>query len=257
MPAPPTISPNTFWAPREGRCLSNNPDPQCASGWPQPPRERPDSEECTQQPQLAGRCGPGGTVRCDFNQGPACPMGQTCQTGNGRPKYGDYNGIACAGNFVTAAWTSATAPAGLPAASGLGVFSSTLFIGGDFLSEPRAVLDDFVYDTGWRVENHVRLLGDVNGDGRADIVAFGYDGVHVALGRTDGKFDLLPEAVLADFGYAAGWRVESHVRLLGDVNGDRRADIVAFGYDGVHVALGRADGKFDLLPEPAIHHFCH
>jgi len=28
---------------------------------------------------------------------------------------------------------------------------------------------------------------------------------------------------------AGSWRVERHPRLLGDVNGDRRADIVGFG----------------------------
>ena len=89
-------------------------------------------DSCTAQPQLAGvrqRVGGGGSGnRCDFDAG-GCPAGETCQTGGGCPKYGDYNGIACAENFVTAAWTSATAPAGLPAATGLGIFSSTVFVG--------------------------------------------------------------------------------------------------------------------------------
>jgi len=34
----------------------------------------------------------------------------------GAPKYGDYNGLACAGGYAFAAWTTATAPtAGAPA----------------------------------------------------------------------------------------------------------------------------------------------
>jgi len=232
------------------RNLSNNPDPQCASGWPLvAPRSMNDSESCSVQPQLAGVCqrvgGGGSGNRCDFSAG-GCPAGETCQTGGGRPKYGDYNGIACAENFVTAAWTSATAPAGLPAATGLGIFSSTVFVEGDIISQPRAVLNDFAYEAGgWRVDKHLRLLGDVNGDGRTDIVAFGDEFVFVALGRADGGFDP-PRAVLNDLAYeAGGWRLDKHVRLLGDVNGDGRADIVAFGDQFVFVALGRADGGFD------------
>ena len=113
--------------------LSNNPDPQCASGWPCAPRSTKDSESCTVQPELAGVCqnstGGGSQKRCDFTS-TTCPSGESCQTGGGCPKYGDYNGIACAGNWVVAAWTSATAPQGLPAVSGLSVFSGALFVGG-------------------------------------------------------------------------------------------------------------------------------
>ena len=54
-----------------------------------------------------------------------------CQTGGGSPKYGDYNGIACAGNAVVAAWTSATPPSGVTAAAGLRVYSDTLFVGSE------------------------------------------------------------------------------------------------------------------------------
>jgi len=113
--------------------LSGNPDPQCASGWPCAPRSTKDSESCTVQPQLAGVChnsaGGGSGTRCDFSS-TTCPTGETCQGGGGCPKYGDYNGIACVGDWIIAAWTSATAPAGLPAVTGLSVFSASLFVGG-------------------------------------------------------------------------------------------------------------------------------
>ncbi|HXV06990.1 MAG TPA: hypothetical protein VD791_03110, partial [Burkholderiales bacterium] len=111
--------------------LSGNADPQCASGWPCAPRSTNDSESCTIQPQLAGVCraagGGGSGNRCDFSS-PACPAGETCMGGGGCPKYGDYNGVACSGNFVFAAWASATTPPGVPAGTGLRVFSSTLFV---------------------------------------------------------------------------------------------------------------------------------
>ncbi len=35
------------------------------------------------------------------------------------------------------------------------------------------------YNEGWRVDMHPRMLGDVNGDGSADLVGIGYAGVFV------------------------------------------------------------------------------
>jgi hypothetical protein len=116
---------------RTAQNLSNNPDPQCASGWPCAPRSTNDSESCSVQPQLAGRCSISGNP-CDFSQG--CAPGQgVCNTGGGCPKYGDYNGIACAGDYVIAAWASATAPAGLPAATGLGIYAEALVVNGNLI----------------------------------------------------------------------------------------------------------------------------
>ena len=124
-----------------------------------------------------------------------------------------------------------------------GVFVALGMENGVFVNQGR-VLDGFVYATGWRVERHPRMLGDVNGDGRADIVAFGNAGVFVALGQGNGTF-ADRNLVLDRFGFeAGGWRIEEHPRMLGDVNGDGRSDIVAFGDEGVFVALGQPDGSF-------------
>ncbi|MCY1022470.1 FG-GAP-like repeat-containing protein [Pyxidicoccus sp. MSG2] len=104
----------------------------------------------------------------------------------------------------------------------------------------RLWLADFGYDQTWRVEQHVRTLADVNGDGRADIVGFGHAGVRVALSTGTG---FAPSQLwLADFGYDQTWRVEQHVRTLADVNGDGRADIVGFSHAGVRVALSTGTG---------------
>jgi Ca2+-binding RTX toxin-like protein len=96
-------------------------------------------------------------------------------------------------------------------------------------------------------DQYPRELADVNGDGRADIVAFGDIGVYVALGNIDGSFQPTTFA-LSGFGAAPGggnWiSADKYPREAADVNGDGRADVVAFGDTGVYVALGNTDGSF-------------
>lgn len=100
--------------------------------------------------------------------------------------------------------------------------------------------DDFGLDDGWSPESHQRALGDVNGDGRADIVGFGQDGVTVALSTGAGFAPGRPW--IADFGTAQGWHVGEHLRVLADVDGDGMADIVGFGYSQVIVATSTGSG---------------
>jgi phospholipase C len=107
----------------------------------------------------------------------------------------------------------------------------------------RFVLQELGFNQGWRVDSHPRFLTDLTGDGRADIVGFGNDGVWVALGNGDGSFQPA-RFVLAGFGANASWRVGDHPRFVADVNGDGRSDIVGFGDDGIWVALGNGDGTF-------------
>ena len=91
--------------------VSPDSDSNCDAGWGNSaPRSTNDSESCTDQPQQAGFCSGAGT-RCDFSD-VNCPGGETCDTGGGAPKYGDYSGIACAAGRVYAAYASATPPGG-------------------------------------------------------------------------------------------------------------------------------------------------
>jgi hypothetical protein len=99
---------------------------------------------------------------------------------------------------------------------------------------------------GWN--NYKTLIGDVNGDGRADIIwnsSGNTNRVYVGLGKADGTFQFLPFQDHA----GAGWN--NYKTLIGDVNGDGRADIIwnsSGNTNRVYVGLGKADGAFQFLP---------
>jgi hypothetical protein len=112
--------------------------------------------------------------------------------------------------------------------------------GSAFVSLPSPASYSFHYNEGWRTDRHIRLLADVNGDRRADIVAFGENDVIVALGQADGYFGA-NQLWHSDFGYADGWNSVKEVpRMVADVTGDGRADIVGFGYG--QMVVGVSDG---------------
>jgi hypothetical protein len=55
----------------------------------------------------------------------------------------------------------------------------------------------------WESPDYVRYAVDVTGDGRADLVAFGPDGIYVANGHGDGDFDS-PVKVVNELGSNQG-----------------------------------------------------
>jgi hypothetical protein len=137
-----------------------------------------------------------------------------------------------------------------------GVFTARSKGDGTF-EPPQFVLADFGVKSGWQVEKHPRLLADLTGDGRADVVGFGQGGVLVALSNGAGAFNFTPQLALEDFGFEQGWRMENHVRLLADVTGERRADIIGFGDAGVLVSPTLPLGTFREQPLFVIPNFGH
>jgi hypothetical protein len=112
-------------------------DAQCAPGFGCGARSADLVNSCP-RPHNDGRClnsgGTGSKTPCDRDLN-VCPAGEACvANGNppdtGCPKYGDYNGTACAAGHVFAAWASATAPSGLPPPKGIGLFVDALNCGG-------------------------------------------------------------------------------------------------------------------------------
>jgi hypothetical protein len=82
---------------------------------------------------------------------------------------------------------------------------------------------------------HPRVLADVNGDGTHDVVGFWNDGVYVSPSTGSG-FTQATRWVDSYSNPNGGWRVDKHLRLLADVNGDGKDNVVGFGDGGVYVS---------------------
>ena len=98
---------------------------------------------------------------------------------------------------------------------------------------------------GWTSNDlYYRTVGDLDGDGNADLVGFGDGGVYAAYGNGAGGF-ADAELVVAGFGAGASagsWTSHDlYPRMLADLNGDGAADIVGFGDGGVIAATSASD----------------
>jgi hypothetical protein len=99
----------------------------------------------------------------------------------------------------------------------------------------------FGYNQGWRVDQHPRLVIDLDGDGVADLIGFGDAGIWTAIGRGDGTFN---DAIFvnANLGVQQGW-VDRHPRFAANL-GPSSVGIVGFGDAGVWSAVGDGHGGF-------------
>ncbi len=91
----------------------------------------------------------------------------------------------------------------------------------------------------------IRILAnnnaDLNGDGKADLVGFASNGVYVALSTGTG-FSPATQWT-SGFSYQNGWTSQNtYPRMVADVNGDGKADLVGFASNGVYVALSTGTG---------------
>jgi hypothetical protein len=86
-------------------------------------------------------------------------------------------------------------------------------------------------------------IGDLNGDGKADLVATHHEqnALTVLLGDATGGFREIAGSPL-DFGHNV-WQL-----VLADVNRDRRLDVLAAAGDSIRVMLGDGSGNFRPAP---------
>ena len=100
-----------------------------------------------------------------------------------------------------------------------GVWISHAGADGTF-SEPFLAVADFGSLAGrWRVDRHPRFVADITGDGRADIVGFGDDGVWVSRAESDGstaRFQPAVQGSASPTRLNGGWRVDRHPRFVAD-----------------------------------------
>ncbi len=116
-------------------------------------------------------------------------------------------------------------------------------------------INNYAYDSGgWRVDKHERRVGDVNGDGKADIIGFGSNHTYVSL--STGTSFAPPKIWISNYAQnAGGWRVDKHVRRVADVNGDGKDDIIGFGNDYTYVSL--STGSSFAAPKKWIKSFAY
>ncbi len=127
------------------------------------------------------------------------------------------------------------------------------------------ITNDFGYSKGWRTETHLRTFGDVDGNGLVDIIAFGNGAVLVLrnLGL-DASGNVNTELVTMDgganraleqaYGTAftsgdAGVKNSNAFRMIADIDGDGRADIVNSSGNRMLYSLGQIDGSFSPIGE--------
>ena len=91
------------------------------------------------------------------------------------------------------------------------------------------------------VDQNPRFAADLTGDGKADLVGFGNDGVWVAWATAMERSSQRNWSSPA-FPSGQGWQGAEHLRHGGRPGRDHRADIVGFGDAGVCSAISNRDG---------------
>jgi hypothetical protein len=116
----------------------------------------------------------------------------------------------------------------------------SLSTGSGFLP-PTQWLDDLGFFNGWRTDNSVRVLADLDGDGRADII--GLLDQYIITSISNSKLFREAKMRMAGFSPTSGvWQLEPSTRLVGDVSGDDLADVVGLDANGVLVSRATKEG---------------
>ncbi|WP_156390620.1 FG-GAP repeat domain-containing protein [Caulobacter sp. Root487D2Y] len=127
--------------------------------------------------------------------------------------YGDLVGFASDGVYVALGLGNGTFAAAFKAIAGFGQATG-----------------------GWTdFDTYPRYVRDVTGDGLADVVGFGSNYVYVSAGQSNGAFAAW-QSYPTRFVPGMGWGPQSiQPRLVGDVDGDLKADLIGIAPDGAYM----------------------
>ena len=90
--------------------------------------------------------------------------------------------------------------------------------------------------------------------GIADVVGFGTNGVVIMRNA----FNFQPVTVVKNFSLNnGGWTIDRHVRLVADTTGNRAADIVGFGENGVWISTNNGNNTFADPPKMVLGDFSY
>jgi hypothetical protein len=131
---------------------------------------------------------------------------------------------------------------------------------GDGFTEELITNPHFSVTGGWSSQNTFpRVIADINGDGKADIVGFG-DGSVWAMTSNGNSFNA-PYKIMEKFTKSQSWSEQKYYpRAVADINGDGWADIVGFSSHGVYVSFAQktldgAEQVFFTEPLMVLAHF--
>ncbi|VAW90812.1 hypothetical protein MNBD_GAMMA22-282 [hydrothermal vent metagenome] len=114
-----------------------------------------------------------------------------------------------------------------------------------FLKPTEIVLAEYGFAAvagSWTI-NHPRVMAYVNDDNYPDIVGFGTGGTVTYLNDQNGRF-VPTRWYVPNFGTDNAYRIDRHLRLLVDVNNDKKDDIMAFANGAVVISQAKQD-NFD------------
>ncbi len=90
------------------------------------------------------------------------------------------------------------------------------------------------------------LVGDFNGDGKADYLFANYNTQSVNLSNGDGTFTNIRNTLPISFGAPTGSPSDTYLPVVGDFNGDGRVDYMLTQNSTQYVFLSNGDGTFAM-----------
>lgn len=167
-------------------------------------------------------------------------------------------GLSSGSNFSTSVWTNAftfglggstqqTYPRRLGDFNGDGKDDIVSFgdemtvvglsTGSSFSTSGFSTSPYFTHQQGFTSDLLPRLVGDFNGDGKDDVIGFGYSSTSVGI-STGTSFNVSGWNGGYTFSYDGGFvNADKYPRMIGDFNGDGKDDVIGFGHTSVAVGL--------------------